>query len=56
MAQLPLSRVKNIIKSDPDTTLASQEAVLIIAKVVIGALYNHLEVMTSLLTNQWLEE
>ena len=30
--QLPLTRVRNIIKSDPDTTLAGQEAVLLIAK------------------------
>lgn len=33
MIQLPLSRVKLIIKTDPDTTLASQEAVLLVAKV-----------------------
>ena len=33
MTQLPLTRVKNIIKSDPDITLAGQEAVLLIAKV-----------------------
>lgn len=32
-SQLPLTRVKNIIKSDPDITLASQEATLIISKV-----------------------
>lgn len=31
--QLPLTRVKNIIKSDPDMGLAGQEAVLLIAKV-----------------------
>lgn len=31
--QLPLARVKLIIKTDPDTTLASQEAVLLVAKV-----------------------
>ncbi|KAL5471351.1 hypothetical protein EMCRGX_G029458 [Ephydatia muelleri] len=30
--QLPLTRVKNIIKSDPDMGLAGQEAVLLIAK------------------------
>lgn len=33
LTQLPLTRVKNIIKSDPDITLAGQEAVLLIAKV-----------------------
>lgn len=32
-SQLPLTRVKNIIKSDPDITLASQEATLVISKV-----------------------
>lgn len=32
-SQLPITRVKNIIKSDPDITLASQEATLIISKV-----------------------
>ena len=30
--QLPLARVKLIIKTDPDTTLASQEAVLLVTK------------------------
>ncbi|XP_064393518.1 DNA polymerase epsilon subunit 4-like [Halichondria panicea] len=30
--QLPLARVKNIIKSDPDITLASHDATLLIAK------------------------
>lgn len=34
-SQLPLTRVKNIIKSDPDITLASQEATLVISKVNI---------------------
>ena len=33
MTQLPLARVKLIIKTDPDTTLASQEAVLLVTKV-----------------------
>ena len=31
--QLPLARVKLIIKTDPDTSLASQEAVLLVTKV-----------------------
>lgn len=34
VTQLPLTRVKNVIKSDPDITLASQEAVILIAKVI----------------------
>ena len=32
LLKLPLSRVKHIIKSDPDVTLASQEAVVALAK------------------------
>lgn len=31
--QLPLARVKLIIKTDSDTSLASQEAVLLVTKV-----------------------
>ena len=31
--QLPLARVRSIMKSDPDITLASQDAVFVIAKV-----------------------
>ena len=31
--QLPLARVKLIIKTDPDTSLASHEAVLLVSKV-----------------------
>lgn len=30
--RLPLSRIKSIMKSDPDVTLASQEAVITLAK------------------------
>ena len=37
-SQLPLTRVKNIIKSDPDITLASQEATLVISRVRILAI------------------
>ena len=33
VTQLPLTRVKLIIKTDPDIALASQEAVLMITKV-----------------------
>lgn len=33
MVQLPLGRVKHIMKMDPDTKMASQEAVFLIAKV-----------------------
>lgn len=32
LMKLPLSRIKSIMKSDPDVTLASQEAVITIAK------------------------
>lgn len=32
LIKLPLSRVKNIMKSDPDVTLASQDAVVALAK------------------------
>ncbi|XP_005989930.1 DNA polymerase epsilon subunit 4 [Latimeria chalumnae] len=32
LAKLPLSRVKALIKADPDVTLASQESVFILAK------------------------
>ncbi|XP_033636298.1 DNA polymerase epsilon subunit 4-like [Asterias rubens] len=32
ITRLPLTRIKNIIKTDPDVTLASQESVLLIAK------------------------
>ncbi|XP_038056439.1 DNA polymerase epsilon subunit 4-like [Patiria miniata] len=32
ITRLPLTRIKNIMKTDPDVTLASQESVLLIAK------------------------
>lgn len=32
IVQLPLSRIKHLIKMDPDVTLASQEAVVTLAK------------------------
>nr|XP_006640044.1 PREDICTED: DNA polymerase epsilon subunit 4 [Lepisosteus oculatus] len=32
LAKLPLSRIKALMKADPDVTLASQESVFIIAK------------------------
>lgn len=32
LLQMPLTRIKSIIKLDPDVTLASQEAVIMIAK------------------------
>ena len=34
--KLPLTRIKHIIKMDPDVTLASQDAVLMIAKAAVG--------------------
>jgi hypothetical protein len=36
--QLPMTRVKNIIKSDPEISLTSTEATLIIAKVDLTTL------------------
>ena len=33
LVNLPLTRVKNIMKSDPDVALTGQETVLLIAKV-----------------------
>uniref|UniRef100_A0A9J8B2I0 Polymerase (DNA-directed), epsilon 4, accessory subunit n=1 Tax=Cyprinus carpio carpio TaxID=630221 RepID=A0A9J8B2I0_CYPCA len=32
LAKLPLSRIKSLMKADPDVSLASQESVFIIAK------------------------
>lgn len=34
--RLPLTRIKHIIKMDPDVTLASQDAVLMIAKAAVS--------------------
>ena len=33
--QLPITRIKSIIKLDPDVTLASQDAVVLIAKATV---------------------
>ena len=33
--KLPIARIKHIIKLDPDVTLASQDAVIMIAKAVV---------------------
>lgn len=35
LVKLPLSRIKSIIKMDPDVNLASQEAVFLIAKSTV---------------------
>ncbi|NXQ48078.1 DPOE4 polymerase, partial [Callaeas wilsoni] len=32
LARLPLARVKALVKADPDVTLASQEAVFVLAR------------------------
>ena len=34
--KLPLTRIKHIIKSDPDVSLASQEAVVSLAKAAVS--------------------
>ena len=34
--RLPLTRIKHIIKMDPDVTLASQDAVIMIAKAAVS--------------------
>ncbi len=34
--KLPLTRIKHIIKMDPDVTLASQDAVIMIAKAAVS--------------------
>ena len=34
--RLPLTRIKHIIKMDPDVTLASQDAVVMIAKAAVS--------------------
>lgn len=35
LVRLPLSRVKNIMKTDPDVTLSSQDAVFLITKATV---------------------
>lgn len=35
LAKLPLSRIKTLMKADPDVSLASQESVFIIAKATV---------------------
>uniref|UniRef100_A0A9J7XDV6 Polymerase (DNA-directed), epsilon 4, accessory subunit n=1 Tax=Cyprinus carpio carpio TaxID=630221 RepID=A0A9J7XDV6_CYPCA len=44
LAKLPLSRIKALMKADPDVSLASQESVFIIAKATLDN--------TILMTNQ----
>lgn len=36
LAKLPLSRIKSLMKADPDVSLASQESVFIIAKATVS--------------------
>lgn len=38
VVKLPLTRIKSIIKMDPDVTLASQDAVITIAKATVCCL------------------
>ena len=40
--RLPLTRIKHIIKMDPDVTLASQDAVVMIAKAAVSFAWVHL--------------
>lgn len=35
LARLPLARVKALVKADPDVTLASQEAVFVLARATV---------------------
>ena len=35
IVKLPLTRIKHIIKMDPDVTLASQDSVIMIAKATV---------------------
>ncbi len=37
--KLPLTRIKHLIKMDPDVTLASQDAVIMIAKAAVSFNY-----------------
>lgn len=36
LSKLPLARIKALMKTDPDVSLASQESVFIIAKATVG--------------------
>lgn len=38
LVRLPLTRIKHIIKMDPDVNLASQDAVILIAKAAVRSL------------------
>ncbi len=48
LAKLPLSRIKALMKADPDVSLASQESVFIIAKATVR--YTHKHVLDSSLS------
>lgn len=41
LAKLPLSRIKTLMKADPDVSLASQESVFIIAKATVRQTHTH---------------
>jgi len=41
LAKLPLSRIKTLMKADPDVSLASQESVFIIAKATVRPTHTH---------------
>ena len=36
IVQLPLSRIKHMVKLDPDVTLVSQDAILLIARATVS--------------------
>ena len=43
--KLPLTRIKHIIKMDPDVTLASQDAVIMIAKAAVSFFFKLLSLL-----------
>lgn len=45
LIHLPLTRVKHIIKSDPDVSLASQEAVIMLSKACVSKQGRQLQVI-----------
>ena len=41
-AKLPITRIKKIMKTDPELNLASQDAVFLIAKATVSHFFMHL--------------
>lgn len=50
LSKLPLSRIKALMKTDPDVALASQESVFIIAKATVRPLISLPVLVTRVLT------